>query len=558
MLRVALAQINATVGDFEGNLNKILISAQQADQLRADIIVFPELALCGYPPEDLLLRQDFLKDNQKCLKQVVKASRDLAPMLLLGFADVQQSVYNASALIYAGKLWDVYYKQLLPNYGVFDEKRYFSAGQVTKIYQTKDFRFGISICEDAWKVEGPIRPQIRAGAECVCILNASPFEIGKTGQRLKIVRQSLQNSGVPAVYVNLVGGQDELIFDGQSFAVDSKAKVATRLAGFREDLRCVDLILPKKGLRPNRTVKVVKIPYKQSQARPHLLNSRSDMLESREETYQALRMGLADYVRKNGFKQVILGLSGGIDSALVATLAVDALGPENVHAVYMPTQYSARQSLEDSKQLAQNLSIDFRVLSVEGLFRNFLRELKPHFVGLKPDVTEENLQARLRGIILMALSNKFGWLVLATSNKSETSVGYATLYGDMVGGYSPLKDVSKTLVWELSRWRNLQAGKQIIPEATINRPPTAELRANQLDTDSLPAYDQLDSIIHYYVEEELDLESVAKKSGAKLEVVRKYARMIDRAEYKRAQAAPGPKITRRAFGKERRMPITKK
>ena len=553
-LRVAIAQINPTVGDLKGNAAKISRYIEKAKDYGADIICFPELALCGYPPEDLLLKPKFINDNISALDNLAKTVRG-GITVIVGFADGSlKKTYNAAAVIYNGRIKGVYRKIFLPNYGVFDEKRYFNPGDKSLIFGLSDFVFGVNICEDIWHPNGPTKSQADAGARLILNINASPYYTGKFKQRQAIITAQAKANRVFIVYANLVGGQDELVFDGQSIIVDNKGRVLSKAKAFTEDLLIQDLAIPvskAKGLK-----KIIRISNTLSPEKKNLTVQEKPKISGQAaEVYQALVLGLKDYVAKNGFQKVIIGLSGGIDSALVAALAVDALGKENVTGVFMPSRYSSSQSHEDAIALARNLGIKFITVSIEQIFRFYLLVLEPHFSGLGRDTAEENLQARIRGNILMAFSNKFGWLVLTTGNKSEMSTGYATLYGDMAGGFAVIKDVPKTLVYKIAGYRN--SISEIIPGRIFTKAPTAELKPNQLDQDTLPPYDVLDAILKAYVEEDKDLSKIIS-SGFDKKTVYKAVSMVDKNEYKRRQSPPGIKITPKAFGRDRRMPITNK
>lgn len=553
-LRVAIAQINSTVGDLRGNAAKISRYIEKAKDSGTDIICFPELALCGYPPEDLLLKPKFISDNVFALKNLAKTvNGDVTA--IVGFADgATQEAYNAAAVIYNGKIKGVYRKIFLPNYGVFDEKRYFNPGDKLPVFGFGDFIFGVNICEDIWYPDGPTKSQANAGARLILNINASPYYAGKFKQRQAIIAQQAKVNGVFVVYANLIGGQDELVFDGQSMIVDNKGKVLACAKAFGEDLLIRDLEIPVSRAKPSK--KIIKIANTLTTVKEKLvIQQEPKILGAEAEVYQALVLGLKDYVLKNGFGKVIIGLSGGIDSSLVAALAVDALGKENVTGVFMPSRYSSGQSQEDAEALAKNLGIKLITISIEQIFRFYLLVLEPHFTGLGRDTAEENLQARVRGNILMAFSNKFGWLVLTTGNKSEMSTGYATLYGDMAGGLAVIKDVPKTLVYKLSRHRNSLCLD--IPERVFTKAPTAELKPDQLDQDTLPPYETLDAILKAYVEEDKDLAKIIAL-GFDQEIVNKTISMVDKNEYKRRQSPPGIKITPKAFGRDRRMPITNK
>ncbi len=560
-IRVAGAQINLVVGDLDGNVERILAAMAWAEDLQADVLLLPELAVTGYPPEDLLLRQRLVEANAQAVYRL--ASRAGETTTVVGFVDRTQGepkrddagpgrLHNAAALLAGGRLRGVYHKVLLPNYGVFDEDRYFFPGAAPDaLWDINGVVAGVSICEDIWVAEGPPARQAEAGADILLNINGSPYHRNKDAEREEMLRERARALALPLVYVNLVGGQDELVFDGGSLVIDARGEILYRSPQFEEDLFWVDVPLSEAGRSDVRATVVSHGTLLEGEpAEPPELHP---PLEETEEIYQALCLGLGDYVRKNGFPQVVLGLSGGIDSALVAAIAGDALGPEAVWAVTMPSRYSSEGSVADSGALAANLGIRLSEISIEPPFSGFLETLAEAFAGTEPGVAEENLQARARGAILMALSNKHGGLVLATGNKSEMSVGYSTLYGDMAGGYAVLKDVSKTLVYELARWRNREA--EVIPEAIIAKPPSAELRPGQLDTDSLPPYSVLDPILEAYVEKDLALQEIVKL-GFNRGVVERVARMVDGNEYKRRQSAPGVKITPKALGRDRRLPIT--
>ena len=553
MLRIAAAQINSTVGDLEGNAGKIIKYIQRTEGFGVDIICFPELALTGYPPEDLLLKPKFVQDNLAKLKELAKYVDDV--VAVVGFVDKRgPDLYNAAAIIYKRKIYGICHKVCLPNYGVFDEKRYFSAGDKPCIYKFGKAVFGVNICEDIWHKNGPIAQDVMLGAKLILNINASPYHAGKIKLREAIIRSQAKTNKVCIAYTNLIGGQDELVFDGQSMIVDASGKIVSKAEAFKEDLLIVDLKIPDSKIK--RSQKVITISDEpRVRERTQLPKRDIKPLEPIAEIYQALILGLHDYVSKNGFQKVVVGLSGGIDSSLVATLAVDALGKENVIGVFMPTRYSSSDSETDASQLAANLGIKFIKVSAEQIYNMYLVVLEPHFVGSERNIAEENLQARIRGNILMAFSNKFGWLVLTTGNKSEMSTGYATLYGDMAGGFAIIKDVPKTLVYKLSRYRNSLS--LVIPERVFTKAPTAELKPNQKDSDILPIYDTLDPILKAYVEEDKDLNNIVS-SGFDRETARRVLNMVDKSEYKRRQSPPGIKITPKAFGRDRRMPITNK
>jgi len=528
-VRLALAQINCTVGDLDGNCRKICDYIEKAGSARADIVSFPELAITGYAPEDLLLKSRFVDDNLDALKKAAKATGDI--IAVVGFVDrVGKDIYNAAAVMHKGEIKGICHKMILPNFGVFDEARYFKAGVEPCIFKLGELKFGVNICRDIWLKEGPTARQAEEGAEFIININASPYYIGRIRDREEAVCGQAKTGRILVSYVNLVGGQDELVFDGRSMVVDSSGRIVARAEAFKEDLLVVDTAAPavKREIKP---------------------------LEQPAEIYQALLLGLRDYVDKNGFSKVVIGLSGGIDSSLTAVLAVDALGKDNVIGVYMPTRYSSEESERDARAVAANLGIKFIAIPMDPIFKLYLIALETHFSGLGRDITEENLQARIRGNMLMALSNKFGWMVLATGNKSEMSTGYATLYGDMVGGFALIKDVFKTLVYKLAKYRNSITA--VIPQTVITKVPTAELKPGQKDQDTLPPYDLLDRILKAYIEEDRALDEIVR-AGFDGQTVKKVIDMVDRSEYKRRQAPPGVKITPKAFGKDRRMPITNK
>lgn len=519
-----------------------------AEGEEADVLLLPELAINGYPPEDLVLRPDFVDAGLASLDRLASKARSTA--VVVGFVDrsdgpargavdaEDRTVANAAAVLQHGSVVGVYHKVLLPNYGVFDEDRYFAVGEdPDRVWQLEGLTAGVSICEDIWLPDGPPRQQASAGAQILLNINASPFHKGKARERETMIVDRARDSGVPVVYLNLVGGQDELVFDGCSLVVAADGTIVHRSPQFQEDHFVVDVPLGDE---------------------PATSQSLTDHLEPEEEVYRALETGLGDYVRKNGFEQVVIGLSGGIDSALTAVIAADTLGPDKVWGVGMPSRFSSQHSIDDARDLAENLGIRFDLLPIDGVYSSFLEALEPVFAGTEFGTAEENLQARARGAVLMAISNKHGPMVLATGNKSEMAAGYSTLYGDMVGGYAVLKDVFKTLVYDLARWRNKGGDVMegdVIPQSTIDKPPSAELRPNQKDSDSLPPYEVLDEILALYVESDLGVDEIIG-TGFEPGVVRKVAAMVDRNEYKRRQAAPGVKITVKAFGKDRRLPIT--
>lgn len=572
-ITIAMCQINPTVGDFEGNIKKIIEFIDAAKKHNPDIIAFPELAITGYPPEDLLLKPQFIEDNLKALKEVQKHVDNF--VAIVGFVDKKNDIYNSAAIIYKKEIVDVYHKIYLPNYGVFDEYRYFQAGTRYPIYEIDGALFGVNICEDIWYPEGPAAIQALAGAEFIININASPYHIGKASFREKILSARASDSNVIIAYLNIVGGQDELVFDGRSFVVDQKGDIVIEGKQFEEDIVVVDLdldavimkrlhdprrrqqsILLRKGLVERITIAQKlenggtrkSLPHFCASALPYCLE---------EEVYNALMLGTKDYIQKNGFKKVCIGLSGGIDSSLVAAIAVDVIGKDNVIGIFMPSPYTSKESKEDVYGLADNIGIKVIEVAINNIFETYLNTLKPEFKDMPGDVTEENLQARIRGNILMAFSNKFGWLVLTTGNKSEMSVGYATLYGDMAGGFAIIKDVPKTLVHRICKWKNKKEGRMVIPERVLWKEPSAELKPDQKDTDTLPPYEVLDPILKAYVEDYMSFDKIVN-IGCEPECAKKIITMIDASEYKRRQSPPGIKITSRAFGRDRRFPITNK
>ncbi len=572
-IRIGLAQINASVGDLDGNTKKILRFVQDADKLGVDIIAFPELAITGYPPEDLLLKPGFVDDNLESLRLIAKKTSSLDIAIITGFIDRSDDIYNSAALIRKGKIAGIYHKNYLPNYGVFDEKRYFKSGNECPLFIIAGVSVGINVCEDIWYPDGPCMNQALAGAQLIININSSPYHRGKRQFRERMVSTRASDNTVFIAYTNMVGGQDELVFDGHSMIFSPSGELIARGKQFEEDLVVKDIDLRSVELArlhdPRRRAKIfsrqavsqisaIEIPdTKDKKRKPELLKTSVEPLDSVAEVYNALLLGTRDYVKKNRFKEVVIGLSGGIDSALVAAIAVDALGRENVTGVFMPSQYTMPESGEDVNQLVKNLGIKLITIPINNIFKTYLGTLSEPFAGRRPDVTEENLQARIRGNIIMALSNKFGWLVLTTGNKSEMSVGYATLYGDMAGGFAVIKDVPKTLVYELSGYRNRTKEKspRPIPERILVKEPTAELRPGQKDSDTLPPYDVLDPILHAYVEEDRSFREIVD-AGFDEVTVKKVISMVDGSEYKRRQAPPGIKITPRAFGKDWRLPIT--
>jgi len=569
-LRIGMAQLNTTVGDFAGNRRKILKAIDQARFLGVDLLTFPELAICGYPPEDLLFKSQFISENLRSLEKVVKASSGIS--IVIGFVDAKEDIYNAAAIVHDGKLAGVYHKIYLPNYGVFDENRYFRAGTECPVYVIAGINVGINICEDIWYEAGPATTQALSGAEIIVNISASPYHFGKGNYRERMIATRAADNVAVFAFNNLVGGQDELVFDGNSLVLDEKGRLLARGKQFEEDLIVADLdaesvfrtrlhdprwrkepVITEEQRWRTRRIVVSEAPL--SADKPALPPRKIKMQGLPAEVYDALVLGTHDYIVKNGFKKVLIGLSGGIDSSLVAAIAVDALGKANVVGVAMPSRYSSAGSLSDAELLAKNLGIKLLTVPIEKAFQAYLDMLSEAFRGKEPDVTEENIQARIRGNILMALSNKFGWLVLTTGNKSEMATGYTTLYGDMAGGFAVIKDVPKTMVYELSRYRNSLAGSELIPTTIIDKQPSAELRPDQQDIDTLPPYELLDPVLTAYVEEDKSVEQIIAM-GIEEQVAKKAARLVDGSEYKRRQAPPGIKITPRAFGRDRRLPIT--
>ena len=572
--RLAMAQMNSTVGDFDGNAERIIAGINEARALHADLIAFPELALPGYPPEDLLLKPQFIRENRDRLGQIAAECKDIAAVI--GYIDADADIYNAAALIHDGEIVGSYRKMYLPNYGVFDEDRYFAAGSECPVYTVNGSPVGVNICEDIWYATGPAVVQRAAGAELIVNINGSPFHAGKRTFREKMLATRASDNGLFVAYVNLVGGQDELVFDGASIIFGPDGEVVARASQFEEQLLIADLEVEavfRSRLRDPRTrkeratdlahigkpVQIAVSDYAGNTAKPEIPSNNphtidAQTLDETAEVYAALTLGTRDYVRKCGFGKVLIALSGGIDSTLVATVAADALGSDNVVGIAMPSRYSSEGSVLDATALADNLGIEIWTLPIEDAFSAYLDTLAPKFEGTEPGVAEENMQSRIRGNLIMAVSNKFNWLVLTTGNKSEMATGYATIYGDMAGGYAVIKDVPKQLVYELCRYRNTIGDAPVIPQSVIDKPPSAELRPDQKDEDSLPPYSVLDPILKAYVEDDYGFDDIVAM-GYEPDIVKQIITLVDRNEYKRRQSPPGIKITPRNFGRDRRMPI---
>ena len=588
-VRIAMAQINATVGDLEGNTTKIIAAIQRAKEQEADIVTFPELALTGYPPQDLLLKPQFLAENRQNLQKIIENTQGITA--IVGFVDQDDDIYNAAAIIHNQVLLGIQHKVYLPNYGVFDENRYFQAAGTTQaIYQIGDVTFGVNICEDIWYPEGPMVMQALSGADLILNVSASPYYVGKPDYREKMIAVRAIDSVVVVAYNNLVGGQDRLIFDGGGLIVSQTGAILAQGKLFEEDFIVTDVDLDDVSVsrlndpRQRKAVLEMKMsnislcprisaePISRSPRRHAGQPAQSPLKNQGEgvdvppmshamircqEIYDALKLGLRDYVRKNGFQKVVIGLSGGIDSAMVTMIATDALGPENVLGVLMPGPYSSQGSIDDAKELVENLGIQHHIVPITSMYESFVGQLAEAFEGLPPDVAEENIQARCRGTVLMAISNKFGYITLTTGNKSEVSVGYATLYGDMAGGLGVISDVPKTTVYALAEYRNTIADRDLIPRNTIEKAPSAELREDQKDSDSLPDYHILDGVLKAYIEHDKSIDDIIAL-GYEPGMVRDVIRKVDHSEYKRQQAAPALKVSTKAFGPDRRLPITNK
>jgi NAD+ synthase (glutamine-hydrolysing) len=566
-MRIALAQINPIVGDLAGNRAMILERLEEAKSRSADLILFPELAVTGYPPEDLLLRPGFVRAAEDSLEEIARSARGI--VAVVGTPHFDRDLYNAAAVCAGGEVKAFVQKRFLPNYGVFDEFRYFAPGDGLYLFEHGDTLVGVTVCEDMWQPGPPATDLALAGAELIVNISASPFHLLRDREREEMFRTRARDAASYVAFCNTIGGQDELIFDGHSLVIDDEGTVLARAPGFQEAFVLIDIEpsavvtrrltdTRRRALAQDRgplgAVETIHVgaPHEQKDAVTPPL---TPFLDDLEQMRLALELGLSDYVRKNGFKEIVVGVSGGIDSALVAALAVEALGADRVHCVSMPSRYSSEGTRGDARRLAENLGCDFREIAIEPIGEQFVAALAPSFADVATDLTEENLQARTRGVLLMALSNKFGWLLVATGNKSEMSVGYATLYGDMAGGFALLKDVYKTDVFRLARHLNERAGRELIPQSTIDRAPSAELRADQLDEDSLPPYPQLDLVLEAYVEDDRTLEELSA-DGFDKDVVERAVALVDRAEYKRRQAPPGVRLRQKAFGRDRRTPIT--
>ncbi len=551
-VRLGLAQINTTVGAIDQNVAAIKGEIDKAKRLGVELLVFPELALCGYPPEDLLIRSTFLDACERALHQLAPHAAGLT--CLIGAPHTAGGLYNGAAIVSGGAVIDYVLKRELPNYGVFDERRYFHPGDNGPLLRVGDALVGVTICEDIWAANDLIDRQVENGANLLVNLSGSPFRIGALAERREIVKAIARRTGLPMAYCNLVGGQDELVFDGASFVVDGKGTMTATALAFAEELLVIDLPLAEPGQSPDRIV--IDTPLAKGADRPTIVPAtvRADTAWE-EEIYTALTLGVKDYVTKNNFPGVVIGLSGGIDSALTTVIAVDALGPEKVHVVMMPSPYSSAGSVDDSVEMVTTLGVGSYQFPIGEIMGAYETTLANAFAGTEPGVAEENIQARIRGALVMALSNKFGWLAITTGNKSETAVGYATLYGDMAGGFAAIKDLYKQSVYALSRWRNRHEGREIIPQAIIDKEPSAELRPDQKDSDSLPPYDQLDTILEAYIERNMSVEEIVNL-GYSVDLVTRIIRLVDRNEHKRRQAPIGVKISARAFGRDRRRPIT--
>jgi NAD+ synthase (glutamine-hydrolysing) len=552
-MRLALAQMNSVVGDLAGNRDRIAACIAEAREAHADLVLLPELVVTGYPPEDLLLRPGFVRAAERTVEEIAAETHGI--VALVGSPHLDVDLYNACYVLADGAIRGVYRKRLLPNYGVFDEERYFAPGSDMLLLRFGDALVGPTVCEDIWQPGPPASDLAAAGVHVLANISASPFHVGKDREREEMLQARARDNACFVAYCNAVGGQDELVFDGRSVVIDDEGRVMARAPGFEEALLVVDLDpVAKVGRRLRVAMPEIELPPAREQSEPVAVTA-AGFVDDLEQMRCALEVGLCDYIRKNGFAEVVVGLSGGIDSALTAALAVEALGAGCVHGVSMPSRYSSDATRTDARRVAESLGIDFREIAIEPVVEAFTSALAPSFEGHPPDLTEENLQARIRGTLLMALSNKFGWILIATGNKSELSVGYSTLYGDLAGGFALLKDVYKTDVFRLARRLNERAGHELIPVSIIERAPSAELRHDQLDEHSLPPYEELDKVLQAYVELDRSREELLE-GGFDRDVVDRALAMIDRAEYKRRQAPPGVKLHPKAFGRDRRTPIT--
>ena len=562
-MRIALCQLDFTVGDISGNVRKVLDAMAKCRDYGAEIFIFPELALSGYPPEDLLFKKDFIRDVKMGLEKIAGEVRE--ELLIIGFPEQSgDDLYNSAAILNNGRIAGTYKKACLPNYGVFDEKRYFTPGSDLVLLDCNGLRIGVNICEDIWVSPGVTEQLSACGADLIVNISASPYHRGKIRERIDMLSERAVSNRTTICYLNTVGGQDELVFDGGSAVLNDRGELILRMPQFEECIACFDFVprtvdssLINKSRVDQLNAEVIKVDIKQSGNKEKILNSMCPDLGEEEEVFSALKTGLRDYVYKNGFRKVVVGVSGGIDSALTVAIAAEALGKENVVGATMPSRYTSDESKEMSKRLFDNLGIEHIDIPIDDIFQAYLKSLERDFAQLPADITEENIQARIRGNILMAFSNKFGYLVLNTGNKSEVSMGYCTLYGDMAGGFAVLKDVLKTWVYKLANYCNKRSGFEAIPSGIILREPTAELRLNQKDSDTIPPYRILDPILDAYIEDELDVNSI-RALGFDRNLVKSIIKKVDRNEYKRRQAPPGIKITVKAFGRDRRFPITNK
>lgn len=565
-VRIALAQINCRVGDIHGNVSKIISRIKEAKQADADIVVFPELATTGYPPEDLLLKESFIKDNMNAVAEIKGFTKSI--IAVVGFVESDSTIYNSAAIIQNGEIAGVYRKSHLPNYGVFDENRYFKSESSVSVYRFGALTFGVNICEDIWHLGNPAKKQVSSGnSQLIINISSSPYHFKKPEEREKMLIKRASRYGCHLAFCNLAGGQDELVFDGNSCVIDNTGEVISRAAQFQEDMLLTDVDIKKplkkknkgsgadKVSPKNRAVQSVKLQPPKNKVKRSIMHRKNEFKSEEREVFDALVLGTRDYAVKNGFKKTIIGFSGGIDSSLVAVIAAEALGARNVIGIIMPSKYSSKGSVQDSLILAKNLGIETRTIPINKIFNSYLKSLEVHFSNRPFNKAEENIQARIRGNILMSLSNKFGYLVLTTANKSETSVGYSTLYGDMAGGFAVIKDIPKMLIYRLAQFYNGEKSRDVIPTSVITKPPSAELRPGQRDTDSLPPYEELDRILKYYIEDDLSVKEIINR-GEDENTVKQVAKMVDQNEYKRRQSPVGIKITSKAFGKDRRMPIT--